>query len=332
MPTPNIEVTAPVEVHSENLRLDFLDGLRGLAALFVVLHHMHQETTYTVLDHAALPPRLLSLTSWLELGHYGVAVFIVLSGYSLMLPVVRSGTGQLKGGFGRYIQRRARRILPPYYIALAISLLLFAIVPALHHPQGTRIEADFPAWEPNAIWTHLLLVHNLTPWTFKINGPMWSVATEWQIYFLFPLLLLPVWKRFGSVTAVIVGFGLGLAPHLLFNVGDGAYPWYIGLFAMGMMGAALSFSRHSGAASLLDKMPWLLLSLLCTLGLIVTIKKWHGYAAPPDALAGAATMCLLVGCAYQFQQGRNSLLLRFFRRKGLVQIGLFSYSLYLIDV
>ena len=52
--------------------------------------------------------------------------FIVLSGYSLMIPAARNG-GELVGGFRRYIFRRARRILPPYYAALICSIALILV-------------------------------------------------------------------------------------------------------------------------------------------------------------------------------------------------------------
>ena len=74
-----------------------------------------------------------------------------------------------------------------------------------------------PAFTPGVIVSHLLLIHNFNPdWHSKIDYPMWSVATEWQIYFLFPLVLLPVWKRFGAAAAVGAGFLIGLVPLFLF--------------------------------------------------------------------------------------------------------------------
>src|SRR5215218_948233 len=79
----------------------------------------------------------------------------------------------------------------------------------------------------------------------SINMAHWSVATEWQIYFLFPLLLLPLWRRFGSACAVAAAAVVGLLPHFLLPESrnlDWACPWFLGLFAMGMA-VADAFAR-----------------------------------------------------------------------------------------
>src|SRR6266566_1837356 len=191
-------------------RLEYLDGLRGAAALYVVL--FHAAAGFTAKDLPAWARVLRHATTF---GHSAVAVFIVLSGYCLMLPAARAG-GQLPRGFGDYIARRARRILPPYSAALFGSLLLLGVVPELSIPSGTIWDESFPAFGMGPIATHLLVIHNLFPaWVYKINGPLWSVATEWQIYFFFPLLLLPVWRRAGIVATLAVAFGVGCAPMWL---------------------------------------------------------------------------------------------------------------------
>jgi peptidoglycan/LPS O-acetylase OafA/YrhL len=143
-------------------RLEFLDGLRGVAALYVMMDHL------TAAYIARLPVGLQRATGWMTQGHYAVNVFIVLSGYCLMLPVAAAGTGQLKGGFGAYIQRRARRILPPYYAAIVVSLLVLILT------RGTDI-GKMRAFAPDVLVSHLLLIHNLrSQWVFQIEAPLWS--------------------------------------------------------------------------------------------------------------------------------------------------------------
>jgi len=97
------------------VKLEFLDGLRGLAAFYVLLHHLY--------DPFGIPRALTYPLSILRFGHYAVGAFIVLSGYCLMLPIVRSTDGKISGGTFHFFKRRAMRILPPYYAALILSLV-----------------------------------------------------------------------------------------------------------------------------------------------------------------------------------------------------------------
>src|SRR5436190_12195808 len=100
-------------------RLHFLDGLRGSACLYVLLFH---ASTVTTAPDSELSPAMKFLLPWFGRGHYSVVVFIVLSGFSLMLPIARAGSEGLMGGFGDFMRRRSRRILPPYYAALVLSI------------------------------------------------------------------------------------------------------------------------------------------------------------------------------------------------------------------
>ncbi len=312
--------------------LSYLDGLRGLAALYVVIHHAYMEVPPTALPHLAE----LS-TRWLYYGQVSVDIFIVLSGYCLMLPVVIAG-GSLRGGIGQYLLRRARRILPPYYIALLLSLILIAGIPGMNQISGTRWDVALPAIKRGAIGSHLLLLHNLNVnWALTINPPMWTVATECQIYFLFPLLLLPIWKRFGNLATIIVAFTLGLAPQFLFNqLNKQACLWFLGLFAMGMVAAVINFSRLIPKERLLR---WS--KAFCILGLIVFFagtfvfgasRLWE-YLYLMDFLVGLTISCFLVLCTgYCFNDAKLShpFFLRFLMSPYVVRLGTFSYSLYLV--
>ena len=164
--------------------------MRGLAALYIILYHVYAPD--------GLPAVIRHGLSWLRFGHYVVGVFIVLSGYSLMLPVVRAADGRIPGGTLDFFKRRARRILPPYYAALVLSLAYGALMRRSSEIGLSRMKSQAPDvnFEVGNLVTHLLLVHNWFPrWVFAVNATHWSVATEWQIYFLFPLVLLPVWRR-----------------------------------------------------------------------------------------------------------------------------------------
>jgi len=316
------------------LRLDFLDGLRGLAALYVALFHVVGAQR---LAQTALPLRLA--TGWMHYGYYAVDVFIVLSGYCLMLPVARADGGRLRGGPVGFFRRRARRILPPYYAACAVSLLLILAA----RLAKTRVQADEPGvFAPGNLLAHLLLLHNLrSDWSSSVNIVLWSVATEWQIYFVFALLLLPVWRRLGSMGAVAVGFLVGFLPHFLLPGGhnfDWARPWYIGLFATGMAGAVLGFSADARQARWRARLPWGWLSL--GFFAVSCLLEWRSTQEQQslwlkDPLVGAATACLIVQCARALTDpsgAKPPFLLRVFERPWVVGLGAFSYSLYLMNV
>lgn len=329
------------------VRLTFLDGLRGLAALGIVLHH----ASYTNWAEGTLPHSVNLMAKALTYGRFAVAIFIVLSGYCLMLPVARSRDGHLRGGALTYLRRRARRILPPYYIALVGTLVLLLLFPVMRQSSGTYWDGALPALTPGALLSHLFLVHNLSPaWNFKIDPPMWSVASEWQIYFVFPCFLLPLWRRYGITVSTVAGVLLGLSLHFLLGsrIDKSASPWFIGLFAMGMTGAAINFSPNPTLARLRLQMPWAWVNgglwLLVAAGCVGWSRWWWSHLWYSETLLGLAVTCLIVTCAQAVQsdacgqvagrenggQSGGSLLLRLFEARVSVLLGVFSYSLYLI--
>src|SRR5437764_1116801 len=110
---------------SGSAHLRYLDGIRGLAALYVLFTHLPQARLIEATHYV----RILNMLDFalLGFGHYAVDVFIVLSGYCLMLPVVSTADHHLRGGLASYFRRRGLRIIPPYLGALIVSLALIAI-------------------------------------------------------------------------------------------------------------------------------------------------------------------------------------------------------------
>jgi peptidoglycan/LPS O-acetylase OafA/YrhL len=85
------------ETATRNQHLDYLDGLRAFAALFVVLHHAYLQTWPVIAYPDAGPDKLVGFwLGWLIYGHFSVTFFMALSGFCLMMPVLRSGS--LRGG------------------------------------------------------------------------------------------------------------------------------------------------------------------------------------------------------------------------------------------
>ncbi len=161
-----------------------LDGLRGLAALYVVLFHCWLYT-FPGYPHSSAP-RVLDV---LMFGRLAVVFFLVLSGFSLAISPARHGWRT--GGVGRFLRRRAWRILPPYWAALAMSLAVsLYMVPASHHGPPTG----------SSVLVYGLVLQDVlfapTP-----NGAFWSIGVEAELYLLFPLILL-LQRRFSAAVAV----------------------------------------------------------------------------------------------------------------------------------
>jgi peptidoglycan/LPS O-acetylase OafA/YrhL len=320
---------------SERIRIEFLDGIRGLAALYVMIGHAY------VAIRGQVDPFIggaeLKLLKLIDAGHFAVAIFIVLSGYVLMLPIARSAGFELRGGWREYIKRRARRIMPPYFAALVLSLALILLFPAIARPGDLT-------WQ--AILSHALLVHNLHPDTMlAINGPMWSVAFEWQIYFFLPFLLLPALRRFGPFAMLAAGFAAGLLPFFLLPEGYNlawTFPWYIGLFALGNLGALINFSAHPRLVALRARLPWglITLGLFAATGAMLLFRlSWawqHLWFA--DSLIGLTAVIGIITltnalAAQQQSPGRAKLpllIVRALEWRWIGLLGAFSYSLYLI--
>ena len=325
------QITTAPPVQSKARHLDFLDGIRGLAALYVTLFHV------------AAARKLL--TGWpalalcaLDYGHYAVSVFIVLSGFSLMLPVAGSADGRLRGGFGDYIKRRARRILPPYYAALGLALFLIVINRLILHTSESA-PGQMSPFDPGNLLSHLLLFHNLRrEWADSINGVLWTVGTEWDIYFVFPLLLLPVWRRWGIGAALVAGFAFGYLCHralALTGTLSLDYYWYVGLFAMGMAGATI-YQRTKGAeadARLARRGREIFAGCAAVFLLLAAFAHPFSlsFSAPMDTLIGLGTTALLVACAACRAAAPESGLgaFQFLEYGPVVRLGTFSYSLYL---
>ncbi len=293
----------------------FLDGIRGIACLAVVVYHAFLFTGLSDESEKQLPV-IGAIVGW---GYLGVPVFIVLSGFLL-----RYSFGN---GVRRYIRSRARRILPPYYAALAVSLGLIFFIPILQVEGGTDWDNKIPVTTPSVI-AHLLLVQNFSgAWAVNINGPMWSIAVEWQIYFLLPILLLPLRRVIDPILLACVILTVTLIPPVVLDIGTVTHPWLLAMFAMGM--ASSEFARGRRVR------PWV--AILAAIWIAVLLAGTSALASPDvsglwfsETLTGvvAAVVIGMMGRAHN--QGRSSSAARLLGSRPFEFAGYVSYSVYLL--
>lgn len=293
-----------------------LDGLRGLAALYVVLFHCWLYT-FPGYPRSSAPPWL----GGLMFGRLAVVFFLVLSGFSLAISPARHGWRP--AGIGEFLRRRAWRILPPYWAALAMSLLIsWFVVPASHFgpPTGATVVVYGLVAQD--------VVTAPTP-----NGAFWSIGVEAELYLLFPLLLF-VRRRWGAVmlgacvTLPVIAWGLTAAGANPVEGDNWLAPHLAPVFAAGVLGAGVV-----AASDRVRRLPWgwfavpaalPVLALCAVRGSVWTV---HHYFWIDLAVAPAMTMLLAAVAT-----GKPALLVRLLTARPVHGLGGFSYSLYLIHL
>jgi peptidoglycan/LPS O-acetylase OafA/YrhL len=246
-----------------SMRLHGLDGLRGLAALAVFGVHYNQiidvETRVGPFDFYLL----------LANGEYGVALFFILSGFLLSQPFWKSMLNAAPWPDTRtYVIRRLARIVPAYYLALTILILLAGY------------------WRYPQAWTDILLhysfLFNYAEFSiFSINPPFWTLAVEVQFYCLLPLLFVLIRRcSLRSSIAVLILLSLlayGLNYWLITSI-DQVIPW--------PWSTALTWVRPYAAVvthSLLAHLPHFMIGVGCG-GLWLHLKTTRTQSVEMDDL------------------------------------------------
>ncbi|MGH2784674.1 MAG: acyltransferase family protein [Actinomycetota bacterium] len=191
--------------------LPALDGIRALAIAAVVTYH---GDIY-----------------WVPGGLLGVEVFFVLSGY-LITSLLWSELKDTRSiGFGTFLKRRARRLLPAVFVMLALVSAAFVI----WHPEEVgRIRGDVAAAATYTSNWYLIGTDHSYFSTFARPSPfghLWSLAIEEQFYLIWPPLLFLLWKIFRRPRRVAIAIGAGAAASvaalvLLYEGGDPSRIYY----------------------------------------------------------------------------------------------------------
>ena len=143
-------------------QINALTSTRAVAAIMVVIHHYGKQ----------LFP-FNQTKNLFQSGNLAVSYFFVLSGFVLFVA-----HWDREVNYITYLRRRAGRILPLYYVALAavIALMLW---------QG-----DVPLNMKRQVAYSVLLIQSYMPgYALTLNGPAWSISVEMLFYLLFPWLL-----------------------------------------------------------------------------------------------------------------------------------------------
>jgi len=306
--------------------LRHLDGLRACLALYVVAHHCYL-TIYPA--GAVLSLRNPSQIFWY--GRFAVGWFIALSGYCLMIPVVKDGSTEyrLPRGALDFFRRRARRILPTFYAALVLSLVLCWTV--VGKMTGTHWDASLPVTRVAIVSNLLMLQDMIQP--YRINHSFWSIAVEWRIYFLFPVMLW-LWRRMGAVPATVLissaCFVLMIATHFApsFDLLIRTYTCTF-LFTLGVFSAAQAARVAKAPPS-----EWIRLLLLAVAVVLLALAFAIDSKRAPSILQReiiedatfAISACLFL---FLWTTPGRSVIRPILASRPFAFVGVFAYSIYL---
>ena len=176
-----IATTTPPASARERGRIAGADGVRALAALMVIFHHLSQK----------LAP--WGQTAWLQdvhgvliKGASGVSIFFVLSGMLLSYPFWTAYfLKKPHPAIGHYVKRRAQRILPGFYVALGVS---YVVAGTLARSDGYQIVHPLRRLIQGATFTSEFTYTTFFP--TDQDGPLWSIGFEVFCYVVMPLLML----------------------------------------------------------------------------------------------------------------------------------------------
>lgn len=205
---------------NDGARIAELDGVRGVAALVVVIHHiLLASSPILAAEYAGGPAKHWSSLWWLVdtplhlfwAGPEAVVVFFVLSGFVLALPAVRHGRRWFRIS---YYPKRLTRLYLPVWASIALAALWRSLEarPRLPGSSWWLQQHSTPMTLHRAVTQGTL--RDLGTWAF--NPVLWSL--HWEVLYsaLLPVaLLLVVCSRrhraasLGLLLAALVGVGWG---------------------------------------------------------------------------------------------------------------------------
>jgi peptidoglycan/LPS O-acetylase OafA/YrhL len=281
-------------------RIVQLDGIRAIAIATVFVNHAFQV-------------RML----WM-----GVDLFFILSGFLITGVLIDHKDQTLRGYFGHFYGRRARRILPPYLLLLCVGMLLYGI------------------WWLRHWYLYVFLMNFLPPLSIPRPGQfdlLWSLAVEEQFYLVWPFAVYLLSEK--HLVRVAAGL-MVTAPILRWA----CTPWFPAEWSIYML---TPFRMDTLAAGALMAIAWrkyrskferfgqygLILSAV-GLVLLMALSRLPGFSTHANTRAANVwvyeiTLTTCAGTLLWALSGRG---VRLLTLPPVTYIGRISYSLYLIHL
>ncbi|CAN5263927.1 acyltransferase [soil metagenome] len=304
-----------------------LDGLRGIAALVVLLHHgllPIPDVANPIYDHPDAGGwgwYLYSPLHVLTAGTEAVLVFFILSGFVLTLPVLRA----VKFDWRSYYPARIIRLYLPVIAAIIFAVALVLILPRMLAGDPSPWMRDHSG---TLAWTTPFVDAFLLAGTSNLDGPLWSL--RWEVLFS---LLLPIYvwvgirfaKRWLLLT-VVISVLVALVSILDLSALQYLLVFAVGvLFATGLDGVTRSVARIN--ASPRHALWWLLLTVF---GVVALTANWTLGPHLAGRSHGIGQLFVVLGAAaFVYIAFGSALAIRMLSTRVVQWLGAISFSLYL---
>ncbi len=233
-----------------NGNIKFLDGLRGMAALIVMIGHARAQLWEGYSAGYKLHPELYSTIdkitmyffSVFKYGHEMVLLFFLISGFVIHYKYANVKQN-IDLNYGRFILKRFKRIYPPFIFCLILAYIIDSIgryynfsiydnsTPYLNINNNVNSEISL-----NIFILNIFMLMTVYAPAFGSTGVTWSLMYEWWFYVIYPFTYKLIKKyKIGITTLIIITFyilsyfGNNWHPKLFWKIMDSFILWWIGL-------------------------------------------------------------------------------------------------------
>ncbi len=218
---------------SNSTYADAGDFLRVICVGMIGWYHIWQQSWLN--PDLQLFGRSFRLYPAVACGYMFVDLMLLLSGSLLMLSFL-SGRGR---DLRDFYAARAARILPSYWLCMAVMLALALLAPGGGYGSAREMWTD--------VLSHLTFTHNLFPESYtytKLNGALWTLAVEVQFYLIFPFLARAFCKDAARCYWAMVALAACSRIAIALLVSDSAIyvnrlPAMLDVYANGMLAACI---------------------------------------------------------------------------------------------
>jgi peptidoglycan/LPS O-acetylase OafA/YrhL len=255
-------------------------------------------------------------------GYVGVDVFFAISGYLITLIILNELERLDRLDLKKFYTRRLYRLLPALLVMLLATFAASASILSVEH---------FSRFASSLLFA-VLSGSNLLFWSergyFDVLGDFkpllhtWSLGVEMQFYFVWPFLLIFAWKAGRRIVALIVTVcALSFAANLMADPTSAFFLTPFRMFEFGLGALAIWGKRI--------RLAWWLEELALAVGLLMILMAVFSFT-PKTPFPSYNALLPVLGAALAICFGRARYVGLLLRNPIAIDIGLISYSLYLV--